>query len=120
VQTWFRRQESGLLYLTTTVICELAEGIERMPLGRRRRGLEAWLEGLLEREFRGRILELDVPAARLFGKLVAGAYARGRPPKLGDAQIAAVAVRHGLPVATRDIGDFAVFDVPLVDPWSDE
>ena len=120
VRRWFERQDPDRLFLTTTVLCELAEGIERMPVGRKRRSFEAWLEDLIEREFRGRILELDVPAARLFGKLAASAWAQGRPPKPADVQIAAVAARDGHAVATRDLADFAPFGVPLIDPWSEE
>ena len=118
VQAWFERQDAGTLYLTTTIVCELAEGIERLPIGRQRRGLEEWLDSLLAEDFRGRVLELDVPSARLFGKLAATAYAQGRPPQVGDVQIAAVAARNGFAVATRDLGDFAAFGLPLVDPWS--
>jgi predicted nucleic acid-binding protein len=119
VRAWFARQDPDRLYLTTTVLCELAEGIERLPIGRKRRELETWLDELVGDEFRGRILGLDVPAARIYGKLVASSYAQGRPPKVGDAQIAAVAFRDGLAVATRDVGDFAAFGVRLIDPWSE-
>lgn len=119
VRAWVERQDAGALYLTATVVCELAEGIEHLPPGRRRRELEGWLEMLVEDEFRGRVLDLDLGAARLYGRLVAAAYAQGRLPKVGDAQIAAVAARHGLSVATRDAGDFALFGVPLIDPWSE-
>lgn len=119
VRVWVERQDAGTLYLTATVVCELAEGIERLPPGRRRQELDSWLEMLVGDEFRGRVLDLDLAAARLYGRLVAAAYAQGRPPKVGDAQIAAVAARHGLAVATRDVGDFALFGVPLIDPWSE-
>lgn len=120
VRAWFERQAVDSLYLTSTVVCELAEGVERLPPGRRRREFETWLDGLVEEDFRGRILTFDVPAARLFGKLVATAYAQGRPSKMGDAQIAAVAARDGLVIATRDTDDFAPFAVPLLDPWSED
>jgi predicted nucleic acid-binding protein len=120
VRRWFERQDAGALYLTTTVLCELAEGVERLPAGRRRRDLEDWLDGLVEIDFRGRILALDIAAARLFGRLAATAWAQGRRPHMGDAQIAAVAAANGFAVATRDATDFAPFGVPLVDPWADE
>jgi toxin FitB len=120
VTAWFERQDTGRLYLTTTVICEIADGIERMAAGHKRHRLEAWLDHLIEVDFRGRVLQLDVAAARFYGKLAAAAWARGRPPRTSDTQIAAVAARDGLAVATRDIGDFAAFGVPLVDPWSEE
>ena len=118
VHNWYRRQNPEALYLAATSLCELAEGVERMPLGRRRRELEVWLDRLLEVEFRGRVLAMDAEAARLFGKLAAAAWAQGRPPNMADTQIAAVAARDGLAVATRNVGHFTAFGVPLIDPWS--
>jgi toxin FitB len=36
---------------------------------------------------------------------------------LQDAMIAATALVHGLTVVTRNLRDFKVFDVPLLDPF---
>jgi toxin FitB len=58
-----------------------------------------------------------VAAALIYGKLVAAALARGRPPTVGDAQIAAVAQRDGMAVASRDIRGFDSLDVSIIDPW---
>lgn len=35
-----------------------------------------------------------------------------------DAMIAATAIRHGLTVATRNVGDFRHFDVELLNPFA--
>lgn len=119
VGDWFRRQDADKLFLAAPSVCELAEEIERMSQGRRRRAQEAWLDGLVENDFRGRVLTVDTVAARLYGKLASAAWAQGHPPHMADAQVAAVAARDGLHVATRDLDRFAVFGVPLIDPWSD-
>lgn len=117
VQRWFEAQRGDSLYLTSTVISELAQGIERLPAGRKRNDLERWLENLIADAFAGRILVFDVEAALICGKLVANALARGRTPKMADAQIAAVAWREGMAVATRDVADFRDLQVPVVNPW---
>jgi predicted nucleic acid-binding protein len=117
VRSWFAAQDVDRLYLTTTVIAELAVGIERLPSGRRRTDFRRWLEALVREDFAGRILVFDVTAALIYGKLVAAALARGRPPTVGDAQIAAVAQRHGMAVASRDVRDFETLAVPVIDPW---
>lgn len=119
VGDWFARQTSDSLFLTATVVGELASGIEALPAGRRRSLLELWFENLLEADFRGRVLDYGVAAARRYGVLIAGAKAQGRPPAISDAQIAAVAAVHGMSIATRDISDFAAFGIPLVNPWTD-
>lgn len=118
VRAWFARQDPDRLYLTTTVVGELAAGIGRMPRGRRRLDFEAWLKGLIDEDFAGRIFDFDMETAFAFGRLVANALAQGRPPQMGDAQIAAAATVHGMAVATRDVADFAAFAVPVIDPWA--
>jgi predicted nucleic acid-binding protein len=117
VQSWFEAQNVDRLYLTTTVIGELAVGIERLPPGRRRADFRRWLEALISDDFAGRILVFDVAAALIYGRLVATALARGRPPTVGDAQIAAVAQRNQMAVASRDIRGFDSLEVTIVDPW---
>jgi predicted nucleic acid-binding protein len=117
VRAWFESHRGTSLYLTGTVIAEMAQGIERLPAGRRRSELEHWLRTLIADAFAGRILVFDVEAALIYGKLVANARAQGRPPKMGDAQIAAVAWRDGMTVATRDVADFQALQVPVVNPW---
>ena len=117
VRAWFEAQEVERLYLTATVIGELSLGIERIPRGRRRVDLERWLEALINEDFAGRILSFDAAAALIYGKLVADAMAHGRQPTVGDAQIAAVARRDGMTIATRDVAGFEPLAVTVVDPW---
>jgi predicted nucleic acid-binding protein len=119
VRAWFETQDVERLYLTTTVVAELALGVERMPAGRRRADFRRWLDALVTEDFYGRILMFDVEAALIYGKIVADALARGRPPTVGDAQIAAVARRNRMAVASRDVGGFEALDVPIIDPWHD-
>jgi toxin FitB len=117
VRAWFEAQDPYRLYLTTTIIGELADGIARLPTGKRRRDYSAWLEGLIEADFVGRLLPFDVDAALRYGELVARAYAKGRPPHVVDAQIAAVAQQRDMAVATHNVADFAMFDVAVINPW---
>jgi predicted nucleic acid-binding protein len=63
------------------------------------------------------ITRLERYPRRLRQALGAGALARGRPRRLGDAQIAAIAQRNRMAVASRDIGGFEPLDVPVVNPW---
>ena len=41
----------------------------------------------------------------------------GRPARIGAAQIAATALRHGLAIATRNTDDFAACEAPLINSW---
>ena len=118
VLTWFAERNTAELYLTTTVLCELTAGAERMPLGRKRTELTGWIEGLIRTDFTDRILPLTIEAVWVYGELVARAYANGRPPDTGDAQIAAVAKANNMAVATRNTSDFEAFDIQVIDPWA--
>lgn len=60
-------------------------------------------------------LPFDAEAARIYGRLFAAAKASGRSPRarLADLLIAATAAANGLPLYTRNPGDFAAFE-PIV------
>jgi toxin FitB len=117
VQAWVAAQDPERLFVTATVLGELAAGIAIMPRGRRRTAFEAWLRDLVTARFAGRVLAYDADAALIYGDLVAAARARGRTPAIGDAQIAAVARREGMAVATHNVRDFEPLGVVVVDPW---
>jgi toxin FitB len=117
VLAWLADQAPKSLFLTATVVGELGVGVMTLPGGRRRSSMEAWLAGLLEKQFAGRVLPYDVEAALAFASLVAVARARGREPKLSDAQIAAVAQVNDMGVATRNVADFEPLGVAVINPW---
>jgi predicted nucleic acid-binding protein len=73
---------------------------------------------LIAKAFVGRILTFDVEAASIYGRLVADARTQGRSPKMGDAQMAAVACREGMAVATGNVADFKALQVSVIDPWA--
>jgi predicted nucleic acid-binding protein len=114
---WLARQAVEGLYLTGTVVGELAHGIAILPSGRRRERFEAWLFELVRERFAGRVLPFDGEAALVFGEILAAARAKGRPADAGDAQIAAVAKLRGMTIATRNVADFANLGVAVVNPW---
>jgi toxin FitB len=118
VEQWLLGRTLDCLFLTATIVGELWRGIEARAPGRRRRELEGWLGDILERQFAGRILAYDAGAARRWASLMQTCRELGRPAAALDAQIAAVALTHGLAVATRNVRDFEAFGVALVDPWS--
>ncbi len=104
------------LYLTATVVYEIARGIERLPSGRKRTALEAVFENDFLPLFAGRILPLDAEAARVWARLAGAGERRGHLPPTLDCQIAAVAIRHGMAVVTIDRQGFAPLGCELLDP----
>lgn len=63
-------------------------------------------------------LPFDAECARTFGRVAAALRSSGRKPRARayDALIAATGLRHGLPVYTRNPGDFEGIDGLIVRP----
>lgn len=97
--------------ITTITLGELSVGplIAGDPAERARR--QARLQAV-EHEFADAMLPYDQAAARAFGAVMAGAIARGRRSRVrvGDFQIAAIALSNGLPLYTVNVDDFAGID----------
>lgn len=118
VQTWLDQQSAETLYLTAVSLSELLVGIEILPDGKRKQGLDGGLNELLARLFGSRILAFDQQAAMAYAPLVCRARAAGKFISVADGQIAAIAAQHGFTIATRDTAPFAAAGVPVINPWS--
>ncbi len=118
VQRWLEEQSVECLHLSAITLGELLRGIHRLPEGAKRRRYETWVTGQLIPQFDGRILAFDREAALVWGKMLGDADRAGRPRPAIDAQIAAIAIRHGLAIATRNTRDFDGLGVDVVDPWA--
>lgn len=121
LEAWLAARDAQDLYTCTIVIGEVAYGIGRLPPGRRRQALQAWLRHLTDHAFAGRILPFDQDAALAFGLLASSARAQGHHPGAQDAQIAAIALVTGMTLATRNLRHFTIFEglgLRVVDPFS--
>ena len=98
---------------------ELLVGIEILPDGKRKEGLDTALRKLMERLFGSRILSFDQQAAIAYAPIVGRARTNGRLISVADGQIAAIAVVHGFTIATRDIAPFVAAGVPVINPWEE-
>lgn len=112
---WIASRPATTLYLSVLTIGELRKGIEALPEGARKRGLLDWLEAELPGFFAGRVLPLDARVADRWGRLQAQA---GRPLPVIDSLLAATALVHGLTLVSRNLRDFQVPDLQLIDPWA--
>ncbi len=65
----------------------------------------------------GRVLSYDELAARIYAEVQESRRGAGVPMSVEDAMIAAIVLRHGAPLATRNVDDFVGLGVDLVDPW---
>jgi toxin FitB len=117
VLDWLDRQAPETLYLTAVSLAELLAGIEALPPGRRRLGLEQAFARQILPLFEGRILSFDAKAAEAFGRARAGAQAVGNTIGFADGAIAGIASANGFALATRNVRDFRGAGVELINPW---
>lgn len=95
---------------------ELTFGWRRLPAGKRKDALEAYLREVVQAAFP--VLPYDEAAASWHGAERARLEASGRPAPYADAQIAAVAHVNGLVLVTLNAADFSRFKDLEVEDWS--
>ena len=117
VVSWLDAQPAGSLFLCTPVLAELRYGVERLPDGRRKRRLAAWVDHLEGEIYRDQILGLDTVAAAAFGRLAARRERLGRRMEPVDALIAGIAASQGAAIATRETSDFDDLGIELINPF---
>ena len=117
VLAWLADRAPGELFLAAMTFAELTRGARKIADTGRGREIERWIHGALARQFAGRVLPFDREAAAIWGEIMGDGDRVGRTRPAADAQIAAVARRRGLTLATRNTRDFAEMKVELLDPW---
>lgn len=104
------------IFLSTVTIGEITKGISLLKAGKRKNELQKWLQ-VIEKIYGHRILDVDIETSRIWGELTAKAQQAGKIISAMDGLIAATGLRHGLHIVTRNISDFEVTGVMLIDPW---
>jgi len=115
VVAWLRSNESEL-YVSTITIGEIRRGIERLPDGKRKTQLRAWLQNLCDC-MKGRVLSFNTSTAHVWGQLKAQWDKAGLSVPSLDSQIAGIAQRHSLTVVTRNTSDFQKTGVKVLNPF---
>jgi predicted nucleic acid-binding protein len=118
VVAWLAGVDEDRVFMSVVTVAELRYGIERMPPGRRRTRLDAWLREDLPLRFEGRLLLIDDAVADTWGRVVARSETIGRPIGVTDAFIASTANVHGLALVTRNGSDFESIVGEIINPWT--
>lgn len=118
VMDWFARHPGNLFFVSAITQAEINLGIALLPAGKRRNRLAAAASEMFSLDFAGRCLAFDAAAAVLYAKVVTGRRHAGRTISTEDAQIAAIALAHGQPLATRNTKDFEhIAGLTVHNPW---
>ena len=117
VIAWIDAQPVQTLFLSAVTVAELRSGIASLPAGKRRDALRERIETQVLPLFTGRVLAFDLAATQPYADLLAKAKSKGQAIALSDAYIAAIALAHGMSVATRDAAPFKTAGVAVINPW---
>jgi predicted nucleic acid-binding protein len=108
------------LFLSAIAAAEIEAGVAKLRReggGRRAQSLAGWLDEILG-QYGERVLPLDVEAARIAGRLIDAARARGHTAGFADAAVAGIAKAHGLTVLTVNLRHFHSLGVDAVEPFA--
>jgi predicted nucleic acid-binding protein len=114
VAHWLAKVEDSALYLSAITVLELELGCLLMERRDKSQGevLRRWLRGLLDR-YLDRIIAIDSAVA-----IRAAALHVPSPREPHDALIAATAMTHRYAVVTRNVSDFSMDGLEVINPWA--
>jgi len=120
VVAWVERNLSSELFISTITQAEILFGIALLPDGKRKNNLKMAAQMMFEKDFDRRILPFDQIAAQHYATIASSRKNSGKPIRLFDAQIAAIAKSRGAKVSTRNEMDFSNCGITVVNPWKFE
>lgn len=112
VVAWLESVEDSDLHLSAVTLGEIQSGIEltREQDSAKASEIEQWVD-LVAASYN--VLSMDAATFRVWARLMH----RKSDTLYEDAMIAATATVHNLTVVTRNVGDFAHFDVKVLNPF---
>lgn len=110
------QEHEGELATCAVVWRELCYGAARLPVSRKRRAIETYLEEVVRAALP--ILPYDEASATWHARQRARLEKRGRPPSAADGQIAAIARVHEFILVTANTRDFRRFEGLSVADWT--
>ena len=118
VLRWFGAQQNTTFFISAITHAEILLGVAFLPEGKRRTHLAVAAQEMLHQDFAGRSWPFDDACAADYALIVAALRRQGISISTEDAQIAAIALVHAAPLATRNVKDFAGIEgLVVINPW---
>ena len=118
VVQWFNQQQIEQLYLSIVTIAEIKKGIYKIQDSQpeRYQRLLLWLK-TTEVEFSSRILPINNDTLDNWAKICTKAELNGKKLAVMDSLIAATAHHHELILVTRNVDDFKMTPIKIINPY---
>ena len=117
LRKWFGDTPESATFISVLSIGEIHKGLGRLGGAPKAAKIGAWLDHELMARFDRRLLDVDLKVCNVWGSICGKLSKRGRPQPVIDSLIAATAIAHGLTLVTRNVKDFADFDIEVINPW---
>jgi predicted nucleic acid-binding protein len=117
VIAWLTKHDLSLA-LSTVVLAEITYGVEKIRPSERARRLQGF-PGELQRRYAKRLYSFDQESALLYGVLMGHSQRQGQVLSTTDGMIAAITLRHNGELATRNVADFSLPKLTVINPWTD-
>ena len=112
---WVNAVDNEKLYISVITIGEIKKGIAGIQDLQRQNKISLWLEIDLPLYFEGRILDIDIKIAKLWGELQS--KNKGYTLPAIDGLLAATARAYNFTLVTRNKKDFVHAAIEIINPW---
>lgn len=122
VVSWFKGIDNNWMNLSAFTLGELQKGISKLKVSDERRAAELShdLHEIVIRQYRDRIIPLDLDILLRWGEIAGQLEGNGMRLPTADGLIAATASVHGLVLVTRNEKDFRNTGIEIYNPWNSE
>ena len=115
VLNWIDGINEEKLYLSVITLGEIRKGVAGIQDPKRQKKISQWLEVELPDYFEGRILNIDIKVADMWGQLQSKNKKHTLPAI--DGLIAATTKVYDLTLVTRNEKDFIHASIKIINPW---
>ncbi len=117
LREWLAKHDNHSFFISVLTVGELQFGIDKLQENEKIKSmLQNWLICDLVPSFENRIISIDQHICSIWGKISASAAKKGITLPMGDALIAATALKHDLIVVTQNIRHFKGTEARIFDP----
>jgi len=117
VQKWLSEISPEFLFISVLTLGEIRRGIEKIEDGKRKNHLLLWLEQELPNWFGYNVLPIDQAVAERWGYLTSTLTQLHQLNAI-DTLLAATALSHNLKMVTRNVKDFDVPGLEVLNPFA--